>query len=231
MRTETGRIDLRTSPPSHRKYCEILPNAFVNWTRTAGSDCQIQRARGKTDFHNEENGPRDPRPAPDVAHNGHVNNLVPEMDVWILQRQHDEDIDHLATNCDCGISRVRRTVWTTGNGLCVMTGKHHVTVLLIQTGHDVEHLGLARTKETQREQRHQQNQPEHNWRWQRRARPWNCQSGPYRPRCQASRDEQKLALLVLFRRLLLLFLFYFLLLTVSLAACQFTATCRIGERV
>ena len=58
-----------------------------------------------------------------------------------LQHQHEEDIDHLATNCNCGISRVRRTVWTMGNGLCVVAGKYHETVLRIRTGHDVEYLG------------------------------------------------------------------------------------------
>ena len=72
---------------------------------------------------------------------GTSTDLVQEMHLWNLQHQHKEDIDHLATNCICGISRVRRTVWTMGNRLCVTTGKYHVTVLLVHTGHDAEHLG------------------------------------------------------------------------------------------
>ena len=35
---------------------------------------------------------------------GHVHNLVQEMHLWNLQHQHDEDINHLTTNCTCGIS-------------------------------------------------------------------------------------------------------------------------------
>ena len=76
-----------------------------------------------------------------TLHTTGTSTTFSKLHLWNLQYQHEEDIDHLATNCNCGITRVRRTVWTMGNGLCAMTGKYHVTVLLVHTGHDVEHLG------------------------------------------------------------------------------------------
>ena len=52
------------------------------------------------------------------------------MHLWNLQHQHEEDIDHLETNCNCGIRRVRRTVWTMENGLCVMTSFSSVAAMM-----------------------------------------------------------------------------------------------------